>query len=459
MVHVTPKPILIGERIQQLDMLLHIQEFSSMVVVVTGDALMGKTALLNAASEHLSIHHQVIQFSAAEIQTEDTLVPFIAQQLGVDNDWVSIEQAITSFNSNSESINVLIDDAHLLSYDLLQMLSVRAVREQGWHLVLAGDSVLVETMQKVQEGLHHTNLIHRIELTGISEDEASEFAIAYFQADASESMPLSAQKIVYLWRVAQGNPGKLHELLVLESHKVIAKTARFPIGHVAAVCLIGLALGVSYFYQSEPADQQDDVIARILESEKQGITVEKKSVISKQAANNSQQQKAKTKPTSPFQVTQNNEQGTATSKKTAAPTTKESTPLVKTETQKQVEAIAIEQSTVAATKPLESVKVKENNHPLLKVSANTYALQLVGLRSKKSANQILKKFEASLGVGKLSLYETTYQDEPWYVVVYGPMNSRDAASKQAGIIAKDFKSQPWIRPMAKIQEDIRKLSQ
>jgi adenylate kinase len=80
MTNVTPIPILVGERIQQLDMLMHIQEFSSMVAVVTGDAGMGKTALVESAASQLSIHHQVISFSAAEIQSEVDVVEFISQQ-------------------------------------------------------------------------------------------------------------------------------------------------------------------------------------------------------------------------------------------------------------------------------------------------------------------------------------------------------------------------------------------
>lgn len=96
-------------------------------------------------------------------------------------------------------------------------------------------------------------------------------------------------------------------------------------------------------------------------------------------------------------------------------------------------------------------------HPLLEAPANGFALQLLGVRNRASAEKVMAEFKQALGSDQLSVYETTYKGQPWFVVVYGPVNTKKAANLKAGSIAKRLQNQPWVRPMAKIQEDIRRI--
>jgi DamX protein len=434
MAHVTPIPILVGERIQQLDMLMHIQEFSSMVAVITGAAKMGKTALIESATSQLSIHHQVISFSAAEVQSEIDVVEFISQQLGIVDSWAAIEQSLIDIHEQSESVNVLIDDAHLLSYELLSMLCTRAIQEDGWHLVLAGDDNLFNKLSGIQQELHHTNLIHHLDLTAISEEEAIDLAAEYFKRSGHESVPVSRQKLVQLWRVSNGVPGSLIDLIENEQEQGRVADAKFPFGHVAAICLIAIALTFSYLYKDGSADQLG-VIDTIIASQASTST--------KQHADNLAMEK-------PAGAIVKIPQVEVPEKNIATPE-----PMPKATITKVVSITPV----VEVKKVVNVVsKAPENSlHPLLSAPSDGFGLQLLGVRSKSSAMSVLSDFKGALGDDKLSVYETNYKGQPWFVVVYGPIKNKDAANQKAGALAKRLKNQPWVRPMVKIQEDIRKI--
>jgi DamX protein len=437
MAYVTPTPILVGERIQQLDMLMHIQEFSSMVAVITGDASMGKTALVESAASQLSIHHQVISFSAAEVQSEEDVVQFVSQQLGIVDSWPAIEQSLIDIHAQSESINVLIDDAHLLSYELLSMLCTRAIQESGWHLVLAGDDSLFKKLGDIQQDLHHTNLIHHLDLIAISEEEAIDLATEYFKRSGHENVPISHQKLVQLWRISNGVPGVLIDLIEGEQQQSKVAEAKFPFGHVAAICLIAAALTFSYLYKDE-SSKQLDVIDSILDSQakvKDSLGVGRPIVIGDTVPQSKTSKPIITVPESAEDTVIKEVVGTVPAAKT--------------------KEIMISK-TVAELKPIK-IAPQQNSHRLLSAPADGFGLQLLGVRSKSSAMSVLNDFKGALGDDKLSVYETSYKGQPWFVVVYGPISDKVAANQKANALAKRLNNQPWVRPMAKIQEDIRKI--
>lgn len=451
----TPKPILVGERLQQLDMLLHIQEFSSMIAVITGGAEMGKTALLELASSQLSVHHQVISFSATAYQSEGQVLAFMSEQLNTEASWSAIEAALAGIHDQSETVNLLIDDAHFLSFELLEIISVRAISEDGWHLALAGDNTLHDSLIKIQTDLHHSNIIHHIDLIAISAAEALDLAEAYFKSEGLSSVPVSAQKIDHLWKLAEGVPGKLIDLFEREKEQKTIEASKFPVGHVASICLIAIALSFSYFYKDEPIDDLDSIELIIAEAapvklpESEGGADTKLAVVdvNKAPADSTLAVKENSDINSHDQSTKKESMAdlapSVVVNSTVENTLKQNDP----ETSKKV--AAIEKPLIKASRQIP--------HPLLAAPSNGFALQLLGVRSRASAEKVMDDFKQALGSNDLSVYETKYKGQPWFVVVYGPINNQKKARQKAGSIAKALNNQPWIRPMAKIQEDIRKI--
>jgi septal ring-binding cell division protein DamX len=94
---------------------------------------------------------------------------------------------------------------------------------------------------------------------------------------------------------------------------------------------------------------------------------------------------------------------------------------------------------------------------LLSAPSQSYALQLLGVRNEESAKAFVRRFARQMDGTKLTIYETRYKGEPWFVVVYGPMDNKQQANQQASQLSKTIKGQPWVRPISKIQADIRQI--
>jgi DamX protein len=457
MVRVTPKPILVGERLQKLDMLLHIQEFSSMIAVITGVAEMGKTAILESASSQLAIHHQVISFSATTYQTESQVLTYISEQLNTDASWAAIENVLAEINAQNESINLLIDDAHFLSFELIEMMSVRAVSEDGWHLALAGEPSLYDTLVQIQSDLHHSNLVHHIDLIAISEIEAIDLAELYFKGLNFSAVPISAQKINQLWQLTEGVPGKLIDVFENEKDAKEIESARFPFGHVAAIFLIGIALSASYFYNTEDGsniDPLDQFLAASVASK--SVKSSDALIVEELGPAASENRRQPHKP-----VAQVEKLSVPPELAVGEVEVQSEDRLVvdinnkKSDVKHAPKLVVEKKLTVPASRLVD--KLNGMPHPLLSAPSNGFALQLLGVRNRESAEKVMFEFKQALNSDQLSVYETKYKGQPWFVVVYGPINNQQKARQKAGSIAKTLKNQPWVRPMAKIQEDIRRI--
>ena len=460
-----PSPIIVGERTQQLDMLMHIQEFSSMVVLVTGEPLVGKTALLQAAQAQLSIHHQVISSSAQELSTDEQLLMMLSQQLGCGASWREIEQQMSHFHEQGDSLVLLIDDAHLLKQDLLTVLVSRSIVEHGWHLVLAGDDELRENAHAVEQDLQGSNLFHLIHLSPLTEDDSNQFIQSYFSRKGEAALNISQKSMHQLWLLSKGNVGRLVDLLDGQLENQANKRAQFPLAHVAAVLLIGSALIFSYLYKDEQSYvDSSDPIAELLHE--------------KQVARNSigESTKAISTPASREMVESpkaaNIENGSLSQGEDSSSKARDSVAetLIGESNQfnmgesdtERLEEVTAEELLPKPNKQVEVVSKADSNgtsvpqHPLLSAPSQSYILQLVGVRNEKNAKAVANRLSRELKTDKVTFYQTVYKDAPWYVVVYGPIDNKGAAQQTAKSLSTALKSEPWIRPVAKIQEDIRK---
>ena len=447
----------IGERSQQLDMVQHVQEFSTMVVLVTGAAGIGKTAFVNEVVSHLSVHHQVLPLNALNTLTENNLLEQVALHLGCASSFDEIDASLADMSEQNESLHLVIDDAHLLDGAALNLLVGKSQQDKGWHLVLCGDEGLQGRLNDLQEELKKDNIYHLIELGSLNELESGLFVDELLQVTGKGSTLLSEKKKHQLWLLSEGSPGKLIELVDVEKESTQLSSSKFPVGHVAAILLIGLALVFSYAYQDPVvAVTEEDVIAQLLvqksSSEKIGSDTEQHKSESAQVVNdindsaineNKHEKDNVVQPVVKPLVAVNeqaNSKAKAKASKIAPVTEKISKPAPK-----EIAKVA-------------SSKANPKLHPLLRAQPQEYALQLLGVRNKKSAQDFIKRFSRQLNSEKLNVYETTFKGQPWFVVVYGPYQNKINASDEAVSLSRSLKSQPWVRPISKIQEDIRKVS-
>jgi DamX protein len=439
----------LGEREQQLDMLLHVQQFSSLMVLLNGSDGTGKSALLAQAQAQLSSSQRVIHLDALHNSDDQSVIACMASQLSCAPSLDSILQVHVD-----DEKSVLVDDAHLLEPSALLLLVQLSTSQDTWHLVLCGDDSLTDKLKAIQREQQLESLYHHIILEPLSEEDSSEFIAQLYLQAGHDEVTLSPQKIHQLWLLSGGLPGQLIELIDAEKEHKQTLKARFPLGHVTAIMLIGVALVFSFMYQDEGqmADTQD-VIAQLLQEKmpEAPLAINTKDIVlpALLAQPVLEKQKELVAATTPKPVVKKPIVINAAQQLTAAEMLA-LVPAAPAPAKKRVAANSKgSPSSPVITKP------KAQSHPLLAAQPNEYLLQLLGVRTEKSAQSFMTRFARQLDAEKLNVYQTKYKGQPWFVVVYGPFNSKISANTEASSLGRTLKSRPWIRPVSKIQEDIR----
>jgi len=455
------RPIIVGEREQQLDMMLHLLEFSQMVVLVTGSSGSGKSTFLNAAGSQLAVHHQVFQLPSSRLLSEDDLIREWSDQLGCHENSASIHLALGELQKRDELFCVLIDDAHLVELPVLIMLAEWSSQYENLRIALAGDDVLLNLAHSVMMELSEKNLFHTIHLSALSDSDMDGFISEYLQQSNFSTTPFSSRQLLQIKQLAKGNTGKLAKLLEKSlSKQASAGVSKFPVGHVAAIVLVAVSLGASYWIKDSA--EEEDPLAKIIEQAGQSdaLAMMESNVVlegeppwgeSEEAfpnAGNAGSQSGE------FTIAESTNESVIDIEEERAPSQEVAPAIanVANESSKP-KVVAPTPEAVAPEKPTEI----EFSHPLLKADKNQYVLQLVGVRSKESASRVTEDLKRQLGTSKVSFYETRYQGKPWYVVVYGPIGNQEQARAQVDQIARSTKTKPWVRPVAKIQEDMAKI--
>ncbi len=455
----SPAFIDLGEREQQLEMLLHVQQFSSLIVLLSGSDGTGKSALLAHAKEQLPSEHHVIHFDALHNSDEHSVIACIASQLSCTSSFDAIRET-----SADEYKFVLVDDAHLLELSALLLLVKLSTSQSTWHLVLCGDGIVADKLNAMQQEQQLENIYHHIVLEALSEVDSTLFVSQLYLQAGHENLPLSEQKIHQLWLLSGGLPGKLIELINVEKEHEQKIKARFPLGHVTAIMLIGVALVFSFMYQDESQIKgAQDVIAQLLKEKSISVSTEevvKESEIAikipQELLNTSAQKLVSIEKSKSVVVSgQSNNpppKNVPSQQLTVAEIAASVSP--KKQISQATNTVPALSATPVKTKPAARAK----SHPLLAAQPNEYLLQLLGVRSEKSAQSFMSRFARQLDADKLSVYQTQYKGQPWFVVVYGPFSSKNSANSEASSLGRTLKSRPWIRPVSQIQRDIRQFT-
>lgn len=91
---------------------------------------------------------------------------------------------------------------------------------------------------------------------------------------------------------------------------------------------------------------------------------------------------------------------------------------------------------------------------LLNKAPRHYTLQLSGMASKRYL-ELFKK-ESKFPQENLFLYETVYKNKPWFVVLYGDYDSRNAARLAAKTLPEIFDGMPhWVKRWQLVHNELR----
>lgn len=249
-----------AERTQYLDMLQHLTQYSEELLLVVGVEGIGKSALLEKYLERSEDHWRLCRLNGEQGIDLNALFARVAECFAVELATVEPTELLAALSQHLDSLLeqqlsvLLIDDAHALSDDALEMVLHLAALE-GEHgklirVLMFADSAIDTRLASPRFAQAATP--HRLELKPLQEADSSAYLLHRLQqAGYSGSSPFSAADLKQLHRQAQGIPAQLnqaaHSLLL---QRIKGDSPRFGLSGsglrmgVAATALIGTVLGM-----------------------------------------------------------------------------------------------------------------------------------------------------------------------------------------------------------------------
>ncbi len=246
------------ERSKYLDMLQHLLQYSEEILLLTGEAGIGKTTLLDRLAARADEQWLICHLDCSETTGADTLFAQIAACFNLQAGG-GAEKMLEAFHAQLDELHqqrfpvLLIDDAQNLSEDALEMVLHLAVLDGSngklLHLVMAGDGQLIERLKA--QRFSSLPPPHRLELDGLGEAHGAAYLMRRLQAAGHEGdSPFSVTELKQLHKESEGIPGKLNTLANQLLNKKYGKRLsssnlrRVIQGGIAATALLGTVLGL-----------------------------------------------------------------------------------------------------------------------------------------------------------------------------------------------------------------------
>lgn len=212
-----------NERLQLLNMLQHLTEYSSLLLMVTGERGVGKTSLLQHFTAEARPEWLLCPIQAHTMMDADQLLYAIAQGLGLPappHDPGSLQevlyQQLLRLREQNRVPILLIDDAHELPRDALQAVFHLADTE-------AGDGSLLRTILFCEPQIEtmledpaitplRERITHSLELPPLDAEQTVEYlrhrlGVAGYHGD----LPFSERQLQQIYKTSGGRPEKINE--------------------------------------------------------------------------------------------------------------------------------------------------------------------------------------------------------------------------------------------------------
>lgn len=501
-----------GMRQQLLEQLLHYCRFGEQVVVLTGSTGSGTSTILEMLLSGLYDQMDCCRVNAEEMLSPDQLLLSLAEQLdfsppGSIVDLLNDLRHCADHDQDVEPVLIAVDQAHYLSVEGYELLMHLSHSEPGLvHLLFVGE-YQVEQLAKLG-GFDEADL-QLLELEALTEFETAGFLMGLLcSVGYAGEPPLSADQLSVLHQQSGGNLVEIKrvapELLGLDAGQADGSGFSIPVTHMAVVGVLALLLLLSWFF---PGSEQPDELSQSAGASGQRVSEQialdidsgdRKAMtaadaLDKSIANLPASQPAvaatavvKERPLlaqAAAEATGSEAIASAVTAKTTSsqaapaapnkaplaspPPTKPPVPSVEPAKPVVEKAVAAKVAVVPAklptvpkapvSAPPTSVSSNENISPreqrLLKLTASHYMLQLLGSVDEQRTREFVKQY---IGRFALTYFETQRNGAPWFVVVAGPYDDREAAKAAANMLPDKLQKQkPWTRSVASVQADIR----
>jgi len=493
-----------GHRQNLLDQIVEFSLYSNAMIAVTGPLGAGKTTLATNFCDRFADEAVCVKVAATLFMNQNQFLETLQDALGftpahASDTNSSIEQICryaAELDLEARSLILIIDDAHELSAEVLQLLTklLEGCVDSSIHALLFGenqlDSLLQSTLtEAVQERLAV------FPLDGFASDETQEY-IRFKLATArfTKELPIDGGTVGAIHDSSRGMPGAINSLVVdaLNSAVPASESDEFAgIGPIysgdrneqieeydriealegydqnekgdteqawivsiqprywaAAATLVVLLTGTLLFWDTGPRETESiPITVAVTPRAAQTIEVESAAAVPTQTtADEVVAAEVEELPTSgAVDLDESNSAASVSTEDVIALDTVAATNNVP---EMAVPAGVAEPIVEIATASLFVER-------LLQAPSGNYAVQLLASHSEANISEFVVQLGGDHPAG---YFETRYQGKPWFVAVLAAFDDRDEATRAiSSLSAKQRSNEPWIRSVAGIQTDIREL--
>lgn len=508
-----------GGRKTHLEQLRHLSEWSRRVLLVTGAEGVGKTTLYRELAATLEPRVKAARINGSLVNTGFEVLAAIAQGFGLalpsDANTQSLRMdLIAHVETQTEADRLclaLVDDAHLLDHKAVDSL-VALAHECGLHLVFFGEVRMVPVIERAAsaKGVGW----QEIRLSGYGEADARDYLEWRFgQAKYRGRIPFTDAQVKDLVKLSEGLPGRINRmanvlLVKLETGEGAPARSGFPRLHAALLTLLVVAVGLLYLVvgngggdeSAEPVERTTEPLelADVAAGPSSPEAAETAAGSSAEQQDSSsavlpatdaidQPERGALAPEAGSRQIEMTTADTETPARQAAPTpdaasadavTPEGSPDMPEEIAAPVAGVG-ENATPAVVEtavepasettdgtadeppPVEQPPATVVDLPsgakdtrwLLAQDPDYFTLQLVTVSSPESASAFVARQREP---GEFTVYQLQRDGRMLHVVLYGLFSSRTAAETAAdNLPAEVGRVQPWIRPLAQVQDAAR----
>lgn len=499
-----------GGRGEAFDQVVHLSEFSTGALVISGCSGAGKSTLFKALADELGGARVICSVEAGQSPSADKLFSHLALALSADvSDEASSGELLVSIRhkltqGSVESVLLLIDDAHLLDdavlSALLSLLQAPSDTDLPFHVVLFGDTQLIYRLDAFSLV---DVLLHDIALESLSREEIEGYLLSKFCAAGwDQALPFDHEELDYIFKFSAGVLGQLHKparQILMEritvDHDRLDRGPGLPVAHMFSLVLLLGVLIMAYFYKDswfeavdvEPAleltSDDNDVrlpVQALVEPVKSvdgaqvgvkapGDEIERPSTVSHLSALEVAAPLVEAGQLSavPPALDEGIE---VVSGLVSAPRPIEAAPLdlsVSNDTplpEPKLAGVMPSSTTLpppAALGAVESVVpelefralLSDGESQLMALDEKGFVLQVMAASSKSAVEQFVA---AQVNRSELQLFTTWRQGKPWYVVVTGDYQSTSEARQQVKLLPQvQRKAGPWPRSVSDIHTKIK----
>jgi len=212
-----------GDRQQLLDQIVEFSLYSNAMIAVTGPLGAGKTTLATNFCERFADEAVCVRVAATLFMNQGQFLDSLQSSLsfkpaaGLDTDFAinQICQYAAELDLEARSLIIIIDDAHELSAEVLQLLTklLDSCVDSSIHALLFGERQLDNLLQNTLTDEAQDRLAV-FPLDGFASDETYEYArFKLATAGFTKEMPLEGGVVGAIHNASQGMPGAINGLI------------------------------------------------------------------------------------------------------------------------------------------------------------------------------------------------------------------------------------------------------